>query len=90
MVRAAPALALLLAACAPAAVWERPGATDAERRRDETECASLATEERMVPRRRAVGRAGREEVLELEREYRFDTERYEACLVARGYRKAPR
>ena len=51
-------LALGGAACATGARWERSGATEDDRRRDETECAAQANRDYSVPAQRIIARSG--------------------------------
>jgi hypothetical protein len=89
-----PCLLLVLlvsAACVAVVRWERPGATDAERRRDEAECWARADIERAVPARRIVSRSGTaiQETIELVPRREFDSAVYDECMRSRGYRKVP-
>lgn len=79
------------AGCATIQRWERPGATEAEQRRDETECWARADNERAVLGQRVIARSdGRvTESLELVPRREFDTALYEQCLQDRGYRRVP-
>jgi hypothetical protein len=91
--RLAVLLALLLggAACAGRVRWERPGGTEAERRRDETECAAQANRDRAVPAQRIVGRAdGRTgESIELVTVRDVDSGAFYECMRDRGYVRVP-
>jgi hypothetical protein len=70
------------AACGAGTRWERPGATDAERRRDEAECAGLANRDHAVPvQRTRQGQDG----LELTTVRDFDTRAFGECMRSRGY-----
>ena len=51
-------LALGGAACATGARWERSGATEDDRRRDEAECAAQANRDYSVPAQRIIARSG--------------------------------
>jgi len=89
-----PALGLLLTlavGCVTIERWERPGTTEAEQRRDETECWARADNERAVLGRRVMTRRDGSviESVELVPRREFDTALYEQCLVDRGYRRVP-
>ena len=89
-----PALILVAvgsAACATGIRWERPGATEAERRRDETECAAQANRDRSVPAQRIVARSGGRatEGVGLVTVRDFDSGAFDECMRARGYERAP-
>jgi hypothetical protein len=78
-------------ACVAVTRWERAGATDAERRRDEAECWARADVERAVPARRILRRPGGalDETVELVPRREVDGALYEACMRERGYRRVP-
>jgi hypothetical protein len=84
-------LALGTVACAPAARWERSGGTDAERRRDETECASQANRDHSVPERSITARSGggTTETMQLVTVRDFDTGAFDECMRVRGYARVP-
>ena len=84
-------LALGSAACATGARWERPGATEADRRREEAECAAQANRDRSVPAQRITSRPGGRttENIELVTVRDFDTGAFDECMRTRGYRKVP-
>lgn len=84
-------LALGAVACATGARWERPGGTDAERRRDEAECASLANRDRSVPSQRITARpgGGTTESTELVTVRDFDSGVFDECMRVRGYARVP-
>jgi hypothetical protein len=92
-VRRRVVLLLLLAAagCAAASRWERPGGTEAERVRDETECQARADRERAVVGRRIVSssRGQVNESIELVPRREFDFALFDDCMRARGYRRVP-
>ena len=78
-------------ACAGGARWERPGGTEAERRRDETECAAQANRDRSVPAQRIIARAGTRttEGIELVTVRDFDSGAFDECMRARRYERVP-
>jgi len=84
-------LALGSAACATGARWERPGATEADRRRDESVCAAQANRDRSVPAQRITSRPGGRttESTELVTVRDFDTGAFDECMRTRGYQKVP-
>ncbi len=79
-------IVLLGAACGPALVWDRPGFTDAQFRRDDGECSREADLEKSVPTVRRWDRGGAAESIELTRQTRFAFDVYRACMEGRGYR----
>jgi hypothetical protein len=89
-----PVLILLTlgsAACATGVRWERSGATEAEQRRDESECAARANRDRSVPAQRIVTRSsGRTtEGMELVTVRDFDSGVFDECMRTRGYERVP-
>jgi hypothetical protein len=84
-------VALGSAACVTGVRWERPGATEAERRRDESECAAQANRDRSVPAQRIVTRSsGRTtEGMELVTVRDFDSGVFDECMRTRGYERVP-
>jgi hypothetical protein len=83
--------ALGSAACGAGVRWERSGATEAERQRDETECASRANRDRSVPAQRITTRSGTRstESIELVTVRDFDSDLFDECMRTRGYRRVP-
>jgi hypothetical protein len=90
-------VALVLAAggtlaCGAGVRWERPGGTETERRRDETDCAALANRDRSVPVPRSMSgsstRRG-QDGLELVTVRDFDSGAFDECMKARGYERVP-
>jgi hypothetical protein len=78
------------AACGAGVRWERPGGTEAERRRDETDCAALANRDRSVPAQRTTRSGGRTtESVELVTVRDFDSGVYDECMKSRGYQRVP-
>jgi hypothetical protein len=90
-VRALAFLALWSVACATGARWERPGGTEAERRRDEAECAARANRDRSVPTQRITTRSGGRttESMELVTVRDFDSGVFDECMRTRGYERVP-
>jgi hypothetical protein len=85
-------LALGSVACATTgARWERSGATEADRRRDEAECAAQANRDRSVPAQRITTRSdGRAtQSVELVTVRDFDTGAFDECMRTRGYERVP-
>jgi hypothetical protein len=76
---------------ATGARWERPAATEADRRRDEAECVAQANRDRSVPAQRITSRPGGRttESIELVTVRDFDTGAFDECMWTRGYRKVP-
>jgi hypothetical protein len=79
------------AACAAGGVrWERAGGTEAERRRDETECAAQANRDRAVPTRRITRSDTRtNESIELVTVRNLDSGAFYECMRSRGYERVP-
>ena len=86
-------LAVSCLACATGARWERPGATEADRRRDETECTSLASRDRSVPTQRIISssRSGRaqNDNIEMATVRDSDPAAFDECMRTRGYQRVP-
>jgi hypothetical protein len=84
-------LALGSVACAPGARWERSGGTEAERRRDEAECAARANRDHSVPAQRIAARpgGGTSEGIELVTVRDFDSGAFDQCMRTRGYAQVP-
>ena len=84
-------LALWIAACTAGPRWERPGATGADRQRDEAVCAAQANRDRSVPAQRVITRAGGRitESMELVTVRDFDSDAFDACMRTRGYERVP-
>ena len=87
------ALAILVgAACGAGVRWERPGATEAERQRDETDCVGLANRDRSVPvqggTRSSTTRRGMDSI-ELATVRDYDSGVFHECMKARGYQQVP-
>ena len=78
-------------ACAAGAGWQRPGGTEAERQRDETECAAQANRDRAIPARRIIARSGTRttEGIELVTVRDFDSGAFDECMRARRYERVP-
>lgn len=78
-------------ACAPGVRWERPGGTEAERRRDETECTAQANRDRSVPAQRIIARSSTRttESIELVTVRDFDSGAFDECMRARRYERVP-
>jgi hypothetical protein len=93
-VRRAVVLALVISssvACgAVGARWEKSGASEAERRRDEAECASRASRETTVPTaERAGSRAGTPYESQQVRIRDYDSGVFDECMRTRGYERVP-
>jgi hypothetical protein len=84
-------VALATVACATGARWERPGGTDAARRRDEAECAAQANRDHSVPAQRITARpgGGTTEGIELVTVRDFDSGAFDECMRTRGYARVP-
>ncbi len=84
-------LALWSAGCTAGSRWERPGATEADRRRDEAVCAAQANRDRSVPAQRVIARAGGRitEGMELVTVRDFDSDTFDECMRTRGYERVP-
>ena len=90
-------LALVLAvvgsaACGAGVRWERPGGTEAERRRDETNCAALANRDHSVPAPRGMTSSSTrrgQDGIELVTVRDFDSGAFDECMKTRGYQQVP-
>jgi hypothetical protein len=84
-------LALGTVACATGARWERPGGTDAERRRDEAGCAAQADRDRSLPTQRVTPLPGGGTVETTERvtARNVDPGVFDECMRTRGYERVP-
>jgi hypothetical protein len=79
-------LTLGVAACATGARWQRHGATEGERRRDETECAARASRDRSVP----VTPSGRPpDGVDVGTVRDFESGVFAECMRTRGYERVP-
>jgi hypothetical protein len=83
--------ALGATACATGVRWERTGGTEAERRRDEAECAARANRDRSVPAQRISARSGSRttEGIEFVTVRDFDSGVFDECMRTRGYERVP-
>jgi hypothetical protein len=73
------------ASCAAAVRWEKTGATAAELRQDEQECASRATPESSIPTAGTIASPPVDTQVASVRPY--DTTLFEECMQARGYQR---
>jgi hypothetical protein len=74
------------AGCATAVRWEKSGASEAERQRDETECVARASRESTVPSAQTVGTtAGTPADPQQTRIRPYDSAVLDECMKARGY-----
>jgi hypothetical protein len=78
------------ASCAAAVRWEKAGAGDAERQRDETECTARASRESTVPSAQTIGTTpGTPNESQRTRVAPYDPAVFEDCMTTRGYQRAP-
>ena len=80
------------AACGAGVRWERPGGSEAERQRDETECAARANRDRSIPTQRSMTGASTrrgQDGIELTTIRDFDTGVFDQCMKERGYLQVP-
>jgi hypothetical protein len=72
--------------CSAAVRWEKAGGSDAERRRDEAECVSLASREGTVPAAQTAS-ASTSTPLDSQRTQlrSYDIALMEQCMTGRGY-----
>jgi hypothetical protein len=76
--------------CSTAIRWEKSGAGDAERRRDETECTARASLEGDVPATQSVGTTpGTPYDPQRTRIRSYDATLFEECMRTRGYERVP-
>ena len=80
---------LIAAGCGAALMWDRPGSTEADFRRDDGECRRQADVEKLVPALRRVPRGAATDSIELRPRTEFDFDVYRDCLERRGYRQVP-
>jgi hypothetical protein len=74
--------------CAAAVRWEKSGASEAERGRDETECASRASRESTVPSAQTVGTStGTPADPQRTRVLLTDPAVFDECMKTRGYER---
>jgi hypothetical protein len=80
------AAVVLTLGCTAAVRWEKTGASDAERRRDEAECVSLASREGTVPAAQTAS-ASTATPLDSQRMriQSYDTALVDQCMTGRGY-----
>lgn len=72
--------------CSAAVRWEKTGASDAERRRDEAECVSLASREGTVPTAQSASTSTATPLdSQRTRIQSYDTALVEQCMTGRGY-----
>jgi hypothetical protein len=80
-----------VAACAGVSRWEKPGVSETERQRDETECAARASRETTETAERIARGPGSvpptESRVSAVRDY--DTALADECMQARGYKRTP-
>jgi hypothetical protein len=76
--------------CAAAIRWEKSGASEAERQRDETECVARASREGTVPTAQTVGTSpGTPGDSQRTRIQQYDPAVFDECMTARGYVRVP-
>jgi hypothetical protein len=74
--------------CAAAVRWEKAGASDAERRRDEAECVSRASREETVSSAQtAAASTGTPLDPQRTRMQSYDTAVVDQCMTSRGYQR---
>lgn len=87
------ALALVVMAgtsCSTAIRWEKSGAGDAERQRDETECTARASRESTVSTAQRTGTTtGTPYDPQRTRIQPYDATVFEECMRTRGYERVP-
>jgi len=87
------ALALVViagASCSTAIRWEKSGAGDAERQRDETECTARASRESTVSTAQSVGTTyGSPLDSQRTRIQPYDADLFDECMRTRGYERVP-
>lgn len=71
--------------CAAAVRWEKSGASDAERQRDETECVARASRETTVPAAQTVGSTTTDP--QRTRVQAYDPTVFDECMKTRGYQR---
>jgi hypothetical protein len=74
--------------CTAAVRWEKPGASEAQRQRDETECVSRSSREGVVPSAQTVGTSpGTPTDPQRTRVLTTDPAVFDECMKARGYER---
>jgi hypothetical protein len=82
-------LVLGVVGCAATVRWDKTGVSDAERQRDQTECASRASLESSAPVAQSSGTMYSAPVDSNRVQVRpYDTQVYDECMRARGYERA--
>jgi hypothetical protein len=75
-------------ACGAAIRWEKPGASEADRQKDETECTSLASREGTVTTAQSVaGSAGTPIDYQRTRLEAYNPAVFDECMGTRGYQR---
>ena len=78
--------------CSTVVRWEKPGGSEADRQRDETDCTGLASRETTVPTAQSAGTSyGTPVESQRPRMRSYDASLFEECMKGRGYQQtAPR
>jgi hypothetical protein len=93
--RRVAALSLLVLAgfgCSSVVRWEKPGTSEVDRQRDETDCTGLASRETTVPTAAGAGLSTATPLESQRTRIRpYDASLFEECMKGRGYQQiAPR
>jgi hypothetical protein len=76
--------------CAAAIRWEKPGVSEGERQRDETDCTARASRESSVPTASTVGTTpGTPYDPQRARVEAYDAGVFDECMRTRGYERVP-
>jgi hypothetical protein len=81
-------LVLAATGCATLARWDRPGASEAQARRDQADCAARASREASLPAGQPIGtHPGMPADPQRTMERSTDTAAFDACMQERGYQR---
>jgi hypothetical protein len=76
--------------CSAAIHWNKPGVSEGERQRDETECTARASRESSVPTASTVGTTpGTPYDPQRSRVEAYDPGVFDECMRTRGYERVP-
>jgi hypothetical protein len=74
--------------CSTVVRWEKPGGSEADRQRDETDCTGLASRETTVPTAQSAGTGyGTPTDSQRSRIRTYDASAFEECMKGRGYQR---
>jgi hypothetical protein len=83
-------VALASVSCGAAIRWEKPGVSDTERKKDETECVSLSSREGTVPSAQTATSITSTPVgYQTTRVDPYNATVFDECMGTRGYKRVP-